>query len=60
MKVKPKQTALLGIAVLTMVGFTIGSAVAAEDSKPNILFIVADDHGYGDIGAYGGGAGRGM
>jgi arylsulfatase len=35
-----------------------GIAQAAQ--KPNILFIVSDDHGYGDIGAYGGGEGRGM
>jgi len=28
--------------------------------KPNILFIVSDDTGYGDLGPYGGGAGRGM
>jgi arylsulfatase A-like enzyme len=28
--------------------------------KPNILLIVSDDHGYGDIGSYGGGEGRGM
>jgi len=33
---------------------------AADTAKPNILFLVADDHGYGDIGAYGGGEGRGM
>ena len=33
-------------------------AFAAE--KPNILLIVSDDHGYGDIGVYGGGEGRGM
>ncbi len=35
-----------------------GMARAAE--KPNILFIVSDDTGYGDLGPYGGGAGRGM
>jgi arylsulfatase len=35
------------------------TAAAAAD-KPNILFIVADDHGYGDSGPYGGGEGRGM
>ncbi len=28
--------------------------------KPNILFIVSDDTGYGDLGPYGGGEGRGM
>ena len=28
--------------------------------KPNILFIVSDDTGYGDLGPYGGGVGRGM
>ncbi|AVC47516.1 sulfatase family protein (plasmid) [Rhizobium leguminosarum bv. viciae] len=34
----------------------------AQDSqrKPNILFIVSDDTGYGDLGPYGGGEGRGM
>lgn len=32
----------------------------AQDKKPNILFIVSDDTGYGDLGPYGGGAGRGM
>ncbi len=47
-----------------------GSAVAlglaspalaqAPAKKPNILFIVSDDTGYGDLGPYGGGEGRGM
>jgi arylsulfatase len=32
----------------------------AADKKPNILFIVSDDTGYGDLGPYGGGEGRGM
>lgn len=31
----------------------------AQDKKPNILFIVSDDTGYGDLGPYGGGEGRG-
>lgn len=32
----------------------------AADQKPNILLIVSDDTGYGDLGPYGGGEGRGM
>jgi arylsulfatase A-like enzyme len=32
----------------------------AQDKKPNILFIASDDTGYGDLGPYGGGEGRGM
>ncbi|HWL08441.1 MAG TPA: arylsulfatase [Planctomicrobium sp.] len=32
----------------------------AQTPKPNILFIVSDDTGYGDLGPYGGGEGRGM
>jgi len=35
-------------------------AAHAADKKPNILFIVSDDTGYGDLGPYGGGEGRGM
>jgi len=35
-------------------------AVAQAADKPNILFIVSDDTGYGDVGPYGGGEGRGM
>ncbi|EFK10829.1 arylsulfatase [delta proteobacterium NaphS2] len=35
-----------------------GLAQAAD--KPNILLIVSDDSGYGDLGVYGGGEGRGM
>jgi len=35
-------------------------AAHAQSKKPNILFIVSDDTGYGDLGPYGGGEGRGM
>jgi arylsulfatase len=50
-------------AMLTwlIVALCLGTAVTAQaQGKPNILFIVSDDTGYGDLGPYGGGEGRGM
>jgi arylsulfatase A-like enzyme len=47
------------VAFAVALAWTVTPAIAA-DEKPNILLIVSDDHGYGDIGAYGGGEGRGM
>jgi arylsulfatase A-like enzyme len=45
--------------LLVALAFVAGPACAA-DKKPNILLIVADDAGYGDIGAYLGGFNRGI
>ena len=36
------------------------STASAQDKKPNIILIVSDDTGYGDLGPYLGGEGRGM
>jgi len=49
------QTILLraGAAVLIGTGGPL-QAAAGAGSKPNILFILSDDMGYGDIGCYGG------
>jgi arylsulfatase A-like enzyme len=46
------------LRTLTALLCCCGPAFAAD--KPNILFIVSDDTGYGDLGPYGGGPGRGM
>src|SRR5262245_14268363 len=44
---------LLTISLL-VVAFTISSATAQNEPKPNVLVIVADDLGYADIGVHGG------
>jgi arylsulfatase A-like enzyme len=41
-----------------VVAFTASVAQAA-DKKPNVVFILADNVGYGDMGPYGGGGLRG-
>jgi arylsulfatase A-like enzyme len=49
----------IGLCVI-FTSLCIISVAGAADTKPNILFIVSDDTGYGDLGPYGGGEGRGM
>ena len=59
MKLKPINH---GLSVLAMAAASIVAVTPAQaaQQKPNILFIVSDDTGYGDLGPYGGGEGRGM
>jgi arylsulfatase len=40
--------------------FAVASSAAAADNTPNVVFILADNVGYGDMGPYGGGQLRGM
>jgi arylsulfatase A-like enzyme len=47
------------VAFAVALAFTAVPADAAA-KKPNILLIVSDDTGWGDLGPYGGGEGRGM
>ena len=53
-----RQLCVLFVGVVTL--FSYMSDVHGQERKPNILFIVSDDTGYGDLGPYGGGVGRGM
>ena len=53
---------LLQIAPVLLLSFAVSTQIvkAQVGSKPNVLLIVADDVGWGDLGVYGGGEGRGM
>lgn len=45
---------LLRSCLALMMGFSLASlGLAAEAPKPNVLFILADDLGWGDLGCYG-------
>jgi arylsulfatase len=51
------------LLIIALTTFGIGGLAHAQTpqtDKPNILFIVSDDTGWGDLGPYGGGEGRGM
>ena len=50
---------LIGAAALVAASALSPPPAFAAD-KPNIVLIVSDDTGYGDLGPYGGGEGRGM
>jgi arylsulfatase A-like enzyme len=51
--------ALIGAATLMSLSLA-GEASAQAQQKPNNIMIISDDTGYGDLGPYGGGIGRGM
>ena len=53
------KSLLVAVLATFLVAIAPGLVHAAQ-AKPNILFIVSDDTGYGDLGPYGGGEGRGM
>src|SRR5215831_10719966 len=55
-----KRRFCLSPLLLTTICFCIVNANAQQGAKPNILLIVADDVGWGDLGPYGGGEGRGQ
>mgnify|MGYP000918292448 CR=1 FL=1 len=51
---------ILLACTLTLALAAASPPIVRADAKPNILLIVSDDTGWGDLGPYGGGEGRGM
>ena len=58
---KPTQQLLgaLAVGILLVAHPLLVATALAQESKPNILFILADNIGFGDVGVYGGGELRG-
>ena len=56
-----KKQKLLAASIICGLGTLLGNAtpVRAAEKKPNIVFVLMDNLGYGEIGAYGGGLTRG-
>lgn len=50
---------MIGIFFLSF-SVTFAQKNSKRPAKPNIIMIVSDDTGWGDLGVYGGGVGRGM
>ena len=54
------RTMNFSVALLILFAFVAPAAIAADsDDKPNIVLILMDNFGYGEIGVYGGGVIRG-
>ena len=52
------KVSIVGCAFLNLLALLSGNCIAAENS-PNIVLIMADNFGYGELGSYGGGITRG-
>ncbi|WP_417357535.1 arylsulfatase [Flavobacterium sp.] len=51
---------LLSLVFTGLFCFVFTHTFAQSKKKPNIIMIISDDTGWGDLGVYGGGVGRGM
>jgi arylsulfatase len=59
---KNSNTLSLVMIGLFCLSFSVASAQekTKRPTKPNIIMLISDDTGWGDLGVYGGGVGRGM
>jgi arylsulfatase A-like enzyme len=57
MKLTGTKRLVSGLMLAALMGSA--TAFAQQGSKPNVVFILADNVGYGDLGSYGGGETRG-
>jgi arylsulfatase len=60
MRTSGKRLLAAAIPIALAAAMAGAAPAAAQEKKPNIILLVSDDTGYGDLGAYGGGEGRGM
>ena len=52
-----RRTAAFPLVLIVLV--PLAAAAQGSDSKPNIVLVVMDNFGYGEVGVYGGGELRG-
>lgn len=57
---KVSMFALLGMFIITSLITNAQEKGKNDGKKPNIIMLISDDTGWGDLGLYGGGVGRGM
>ncbi|GAO41090.1 arylsulfatase [Flavihumibacter petaseus] len=55
-----KRLLAFGLLCLFAVSCATAQQKKPHPKKPNIIMLISDDTGWGDLGVYGGGAGRGM